>query len=372
MYASNDKELNLLDKSSLEFAKKELAPGREENDHFPFGPFFGHVVDKAFELDFFHIFLPEDLGGVGHGIRALCIVLNNICRKDSSLGGIMFTNAFAQSLMLEAGATEVLKQISDKAGSAGEFLIACPVLSDPARSPMGLSADRDGENYKLSGKINYVVLGGMAGHALLPASMPGEEGYSWFLVDLSDPAVVKSDVVFSHGMHACPAVDIELKGVLADLVGSAGEGNLYFRKAASVMQVAAAAMAAGVMKGSLEEALGYCRQRRQGGRMIKDWSEQQMLLSNMAVQTEVAQMLVSRACMAIAAKDKDWETRAGAAALHVVSSAADVVSDGIQSMGGVGYMKDFGQEKRFRDTGHIQALLGFLPLKKLDFIRKLL
>ena len=35
-------------------------------------------------------------------------------------------------------------------------------------------------------------------------------------------------------------------------------------------------------------------------------------------------------------------------------------------------MKDFGQEKRFRDAGHIQALLGYLPMKKLSFIRQLL
>jgi hypothetical protein len=35
-------------------------------------------------------------------------------------------------------------------------------------------------------------------------------------------------------------------------------------------------------------------------------------------------------------------------------------------------MKDFGQEKRFRDAKHIQALLGIAPLKKIKFIEKMI
>lgn len=370
MYASDNKELSLLDKSSLEFAKKILAPGREENDHYPFGPFFDPVVQKAFDLDFFHILLPEDLGGVGQGIGALCIVLANICREDSSLAGIMFTNAFAQNLLLAAGCTDVLKDLAAGAQKPSDFLIACPVLCNPAQQPRRLSARKEGDGYVLSGTAEYVVLGGMAGHALLPATVA--DGHAWFLVNLPDGAISVTDPVVSHGMHACPATDMTLKDASAWLVGAEEEGPAYFKKVADTMQLAAAAMAAGVMRGSLEEALAYCRERRQGGRKIKDWSELQMLLSSMAVQVHVAEMLVSRACQAMENDAKNWRLSVQAAALHVISAMAPVVTDGIQALGGVGYMKDFGQEKRFRDAGHIQALLGYLPMKKLNFIRQLL
>ncbi|MBI5896521.1 MAG: acyl-CoA dehydrogenase, partial [Desulfobacterales bacterium] len=50
----------------------------------------------------------------------------------------------------------------------------------------------------------------------------------------------------------------------------------------------------------------------------------------------------------------------------------DVTTDGIQVMGGVGYMKDFGQEKRFRDAKHTQALLGIAPAKKIKFMNEML
>ncbi|MFZ5563741.1 MAG: acyl-CoA dehydrogenase family protein [Thermodesulfobacteriota bacterium] len=370
MYASDNKELSLLDKSSLEFAKKVLAPGRETNDHYPFGPFFDPVVQKAFELDFFHILLPEDLGGVGQGIEALCVVLANICREDSSLGGIMLTNAFAQNLLMAAGCTDVLKDLAAGAKKAADFLIACPVLCNPAQDRPMLAARQDGDGYRLNGTAEYVVLGGMAGHGLLPALVSGQT--AWFWVDLSIAGISRSGPVVSHGMHACPAEDLTFKDVPARLVGTVEEGGAYFKKVSETMQLAAVAMAAGVMRGSLEEALGYSRQRSQGGRKIKDWSELQMLLSGMAVQVHVAEMLVSRACQSLTGDEKNWRLSVQAAAIHVLSAMAPVVNDGIQVMGGVGYMKDFGQEKRFRDAGHIQALLGYLPLKKLDFIRQLL
>ncbi len=43
-------------------------------------------------------------------------------------------------------------------------------------------------------------------------------------------------------------------------------------------------------------------------------------------------------------------------------------NDGIQVLGWVGYMKDFGQEKRFRDAQHVQALMGIATLRKLEYL----
>ena len=60
-----------------------------------------------------------------------------------------------------------------------------------------------------------------------------------------------------------------------------------------------------------------------------------------------------------------------AAALHIHELACEVVTDGIQVLGGNGYMKDYGQEKRYRDARQVQALLGIAPLKKIGIIREI-
>lgn len=370
MTQSNTKELQLLEKASSEFSKHVLAPEREENDKYPFGPYFNHIIDKAYKLDFFHITLPEHTGGIGHGIRAFCLVLEQICREDSSLGGIIFTNAMAQEIIMASGHHDILKNHSENAMNPRQFLLAFPSLLNPSENPKLPLARRMGDNYTLSGSIDYLVLGGITQMAVIPAVIAGDMGCSFFLTNLSNSGVSVGEHVMSHGLHACPAADVILTDAKGILLGEEGKGMDYFNKAAGIMQLAASAMALGIMRGSLKEAMTYCGGRVQGGRKLKDWSAMQMLLADMAIQTHVADMLVQRACQAIENQEKDWSSCVQAASIHILSAATHLTSDGIQSLGGVGYMKDFGQEKRFRDAGQIQAMLGHGHLKKLRFIKQ--
>lgn len=372
MTGSEQKELQLLDKASREFARKMLAPKREENDKYPFGPFFQHVLDKAFELDFFHLMLPEDAGGTGHGIDALCVILDNICREDSSLGGILFTSTLAQQIFLAADEKAQLIQIVGEADTPAAFLVAFQALNNPGETRQLPIASQNEDNFSLSGTADYLVLGNIADQALIPARVGDGRGYSFFLVSTSADGVAMSDPVVSHGLHGCPAVDMEMESTPGTLIGREGEGAVCFKKAADVMQLAAAAMSSGIMKGAVKEAFTYCSERVQGGRKIKDWSALQMILSDMAVKSRVADLLVSQACRAARNNEKGWEVSAQAVSIHVQDTAADLAPDGIQALGGVGYMKDFGQEKRFRDIGQINAFLGLGPMKKLNFVRQLL
>ncbi len=52
--------------------------------------------------------------------------------------------------------------------------------------------------------------------------------------------------------------------------------------------------------------------------------------------------------------------------------AADATTDGIQVLGGYGYMKDYGQEKRFRDAKQIQSLMGITHLRRLEFMQRVI
>lgn len=372
MIAQNDNELKLIDKASFEFAKKELAPNREENDHFPFGPFFDQILDKAFALDFFHVILPEVMNGMGHGVSALSIILGNLCREDSSLGGIVFTNAAAQEIMLAADGGDVLKQITGTAGNAREFLIAFPVFKNPSEIAPTVVAKKNADGYLITGRADYVVLGSLSAHALIPARIDGQDGFSFFLIKSGENGVSVSAPVHSLGLHACPAVDFTLANAKGTLLGEPGKGATIFDKMADRLSVAAAAMSAGVMKGSFHEAFEYSKGREQGGRKIIGWSELRMLLANMVIALKNAEMIISRAAHAVDKGEPGWQACSRAAAIHVQTMACDVTTDGVQALGGVGYTKDFGQEKRYRDAKHLQALLGITPMKRLRFIEAMI
>ncbi|HPS93637.1 MAG TPA: acyl-CoA dehydrogenase family protein, partial [Deltaproteobacteria bacterium] len=164
--------------------------------------------------------------------------------------------------------------------------------------------------------------------------------------------------------------DVTFSGVKARLVGEEGKGPGYFDAASRKMHVAAAAMNAGIMKGSFNEALAYAKERFQGGREIINWSEVSMILANMLIKANVADLCVAQACQAVRQENGQWGRHCMAAALHVHELACDATSDGIQVLGGNGYMKDYGQEKRYRDARQVQALLGIAPLKKIGLIRE--
>jgi alkylation response protein AidB-like acyl-CoA dehydrogenase len=177
-----------------------------------------------------------------------------------------------------------------------------------------------------------------------------------------------SEPVLSHGLRCCPAVDAEFRKAEAIAVGGAGDGAALFGQATARLQPAAAAISLGIMKGAFDEAQSYAGEREQGGRKIRGWSEMQMMLADMAIHIKIGDMVVAEAIQALENQEKGWEQKALAAAIHIQEAAVRVTTDGVQVLGGVGYMQDFGQEKRFRDAKHIQACFGLTPMQKINYL----
>jgi len=352
------------------FAARELAGKTGEHDRYPFGEFYDHVLDKAHEVGFLGAILPESRGGIGGGIAALCEILLHICEADASPGGIIFTQAFSQKILLAAGAQNLAQSIFPGAASAKDFLVAFASYTNPAQTDSLPLAQSAGNDYNLTGRLELLVLGNLARQAIIPARNGRGPDYSFFLVNLDDQNIEKSEPVFTLGLHACPAVDLTFSGVRARLIGKENAGRQYFEKVSPEMNAAAAAMNAGILRGAYNEAVAYSQKREQGGRPIVNWSEIGMMLASISVKADIAAMCVHQSCLELEQKKSGYEPRVSAAALHIAESACDATRDGIQILGGYGYMKDYGQEKRYRDARMVQALLGAVPFKKLDIIRQ--
>lgn len=350
------------------FAGASLAANRHENDRYPFGGSYDAAVGEAHKLGFFSIMLPAPCGGSGLELDVLCAILDEISQVDASMAGIIFTNAFAQEMMLEAGCRDKLQKMIAQVSNARDALIAFPSYNNPSETEVAVEARKEGNRFALSGSLEYLVLGPLASWAVVPAKVQGQENFSCFLVKLSDGNIKRSAPVFSLGLHACPACDVEFNAVGAELLGEASKGGYYFEKAADRLYAASAAISAGIMKGSFKEAFDYSRERTQGGRNIVDWSALRMMLAEMAVKVQIADMAVSQACRAVMDGSPAAYLQTRAAAIHVQDLSANLTTDGIQILGGYGYMKDFGQEKRFRDAKQAQSLLGLVPMKKLRFM----
>jgi alkylation response protein AidB-like acyl-CoA dehydrogenase len=363
--------LSMFEQTVQDFAANELLDGRQENDRFPFVPLFDDVLKKAQAVGFFSVTLPEELGGCDMGTTELCVLLDSLSRVDASLAAVIFTDTLAKEVVYRSRGFLQLADFLPKLSEYEGLLFAFQCQGDPAECA-SLTAEPAGEGaWTLSGKADYVALGGIAHNAVLPAKT-GADGYSFFLCDLKGRGVTASGPVLSLGLHACPAADLTLEGASAALIGEEGKGAEYFGRVEGRMNTAAAAMSVGVMKGSFEEAVAYAKEREQGGRVIVNWSEVRRMLARMAVKVKAADMLVSEACRVEQENVPGWETGAVAAALFAGEASVEVTTDGIQVLGGNGYMEDYGQEKRFRDAAQIRSVMGHAPLRELHLMGRVL
>lgn len=352
------------------FAARELAGRVAEHDRYPFGGFYEDVLKKIHEVGFLNAALPVELGGAGFGISALCAILENISEVDATPAGIIFTQSLSQKMLLAAGAQELARNLFSRSASAKEGLIAFPVYANPADTDVLPMAQSNGSDYTLTGRIELLVLGNLARQAIVPARTGPGPDYSFFLMDLDGKGVEKSDPVFTLGLHACPAVDVTMETVKAQRIGEENAGPVYFEKVLPEMNAAAGSMNAGILRGAYSEALDYAQKREQGGRSIIQWSEISMMLAGMSIKADIAVMCVHQSYLELEQKSSGYESRLSAMALHIAELACDATCDGIQVLGGYGYMKDYGQEKRYRDSRMVQALLGSVPMKKLAMIRR--
>lgn len=364
---SQSDTLSMIKKTASEFTKKELLKYREELDNQSPNLNLDRILDKIFEMDFFHFAIPEANGGTGEGLSSLCAVLEEICCEDAGIGGILFSHTFSIKLLTAADATEFLNEISEKGKNSRQIMVASPCYNNPSEIEHFADAIPDKESYLLSGIIPYVVPAVFSSRALIPAKIKGYEGYSWFLIDIDQPGVNLGKHVKSLGMHVCQASDITLTKATGRLVGKIGQGAEIFENATDDMMIATAAMATGIMKGAFKEAVDYANKRKQGGRKIINWSALKIILADMSINTKIAEMVLKRGCEQADSKIAGWRQSTRAAAIHILMLASDLTTDGVQVLGGVGYMKDFGQEKRMRDAKQVQALLGIFPLKKLKY-----
>jgi alkylation response protein AidB-like acyl-CoA dehydrogenase len=117
------------------------------------------------------------------------------------------------------------------------------------------------------------------------------------------------------------------------------------------------ACAGGSAEAAVAAARAYAHERYQGGVMIDQHEAVALML-----EANAAHVAAARAALCAAADEfADGEPRTWRAALRAKVATAPLATnaalDAVQCLGGYGYMRDYGLEKRLRDV----VALGLLP-----------
>lgn len=379
-----DAQLREWQAAAGDFAAGRLGRANRGPEHHAGGD-FPVLLQEMRALGLALLCAPVAQDGLGQDEAALAATLAPLCAVDASAGAAVYATGVAQ-LALRALATP---GNAVPAAVAGEWM-AWPAFHDLAEQEWPV-LDAAG---RLHGRVEMLLPGAHAAWAAFPArkgasarkprsgksdsrrpdmtmvkeakagnadNLPAATGdtLELVLVPLAAPGLARSAPVRTLGLAACGIVDIELDAVPVAWHG--GDLAAAMPQLQERFAVAGLAMLCGLMHGSLETALAYAGERYQGGGPIRDWGEVRRLLAQMQQQRSVARGLLRQQAEGQGGRD-GMDGRL--ALLQVGRQACELATDGVQLLGGNGYMKDYGQEKRMRDAWQLQCLGGSVAWRR--------
>ena len=309
---------------------------------------------------------------MGLELVSYALVVEEIGRADSNVRGIVSVSNGLYGKSVARWGTDEQKARLLPALAAGEEL-GCYALTEPGAGsdPGGLEtrAERDGDDWVLSGQKIFITLGSWAAHALVFARTgePGPRGITCFVVPTDAPGFEARPIKGKLGLRAQDTAELFLDGVRvsdSDRLGELGAGFKVAMSALDHGRISLGAGCVGIAQGCLDASIAYTKARTQFGRPVASFQLVQELLADIAVETEAARLLVWRAA-ATADRGERHTVEASFAKYFASETAVRAANAAVQAHGGYGYVDEYPVGKYLRDARVTTLYEGTSQIQKL-------
>ncbi len=325
-------ELELLVETARRFAADELAPharefeaARSPNDRARAA--YAEIGLAALEL-------PAALGGAGLGALARALVNEELGAGDAGSALALDPLGAALYPLLELGGEDALREFALPVCEAGAGRAALVTAGD---------AELEIEGERLSGRVAWV-----------PA-----DGVELLVVLARDGAVVVREGIHAEplpgsGLRAAGAAELRLRGapIAARWSDAAGAGRALARARLYV-----ASLIVGVLRQASDFSRGYALERVAFGRPIAHHQALAFLIVDMHSAVDGARLLLHEAAWRVD-RSLACEAPAAAAFAEAVEASRFVGPNGVQILGGHGFMRDYPAEKYMREASALGLGLG--------------
>jgi alkylation response protein AidB-like acyl-CoA dehydrogenase len=363
--------------AAREFARRELAPHSAEWERTATFP--RAAVQALGKLGFMGVTVPQEWGGAGLDYVSYALALEEVAAGDGAISTVMSGhNSVGCMPILEYG-NAAQKERYLKPMARGEMLSAF-CLTEPQggsdASALRTRATRSAEGWLLTGTKQFITSGRNADVALVfAASDPaaGKRGISAFIVETSNPGYKVARVEKKMGQNASDTCEVVFEDArLPDdaLLGAEGSGYRIALANLEGGRIGIAAQCVGMARAAMELALAYARERFTFGKPIIEHQAVAFRLADMATSIEAARQLVLHAA-ALRSAGLPCLKEASMAKLFASEMAEQVCSDAIQTLGGYGYIADYGVERIFRAVRGAKIYEGTNDIQHLVISRAL-
>ncbi len=364
------KEQKEIQQAAREFAKgefdKDLALELDQKHEYPAG-----ICRKAAEEGFIGLHYPVEYEGSGYGCLENVLVVEEFCRRDSSIGAALMLADFASECILRFGSEEQKKKYLPMVAQ-GEA-ISGGAITEPDHgsdiTSMNTTAVRDGDDWVINGVKTFITNAGIAAfYVVICQTEPeaGHRGQSMILVPADAPGLETADVGHKMGIRMIPTGELSFRDVrvpAANLIGTEGKGFYQILEFFDESRVETAAQGLGTAQGAFDRALEYVKKREQFGKKIAEFQATQHKLADMATKIELARLITYKAAWNFDQGRIDPKLTS-MAKWYAGRTAVEVADEAIQLLGGYGYMAEYEVERFYRDAKICEIYEGTKEIQK--------
>ncbi|SDR97160.1 hypothetical protein SAMN04488570_0846 [Nocardioides scoriae] len=302
--------------------------------------------------------VPEDLGGVATERSAVAGVLVHEALAHGDMGlavAALAPGAVATALSLygtdEQQSTYLPAFTGDEVPAAALALAEPRALFD-AMDPQ-TTAERRGSGFVLNGVKSGVVRGSQAELFVVGATLEGRP--QLFLVESSTPGItLESDP--SMGLRAASLSKLVLEDVAVEPIALLGDADDYASCVRS-SRLAWCALAVGTGQAVLDYVTPYVKERQAFGEPIAHRQSVAFMVANIAIELQGMRLLTWRAASRVA-QGRSAAREIALARKLCTEQGMRIGLDGVQLLGGHGFVKEHPVERWYRDLRAIGVMEG--------------
>eukprot|EP00924_Labyrinthula_sp_SR-Ha-C_P016638 snap_masked-scaffold_6-processed-gene-10.7-mRNA-1 protein AED:0.01 eAED:0.01 QI:0/-1/0/1/-1/1/1/0/423 len=338
------------------FAQEEIAPLVTEMDNN--SKTDPSLLQSLFENGFMGIEVPEEYDGAGASFLSNVLAIEEFARVDPSMSVCIAIQNTLVNNFFKLYASEDLKQkyLTQLATSkVGSFCLSEGSAGSDAFALKTRASENSDGSFSITGEKMWITNSAEAEIYLVMANLNPDLGYkgiTCFVVDRDTPGFSVSKPENKLGIRAsstCVLTFDDVQVPKENLLGERGKGYKYAIGTLNEGRIAIAAQMLGLAQGAFDATLPYLGERKQFGQSIGKFQGMELQYAAAASKIEAARLMVYNA----ARKKENGEEflkEASMAKWYAAEVAAEVSRSCVEWMGGVGFTKEFPQEKFYRDS----------------------
>ncbi|MDE2792594.1 MAG: acyl-CoA dehydrogenase family protein [Paracoccaceae bacterium] len=354
-----------------------LAASIDETNSFP-----RQLWPEMGELGLLGITVDEEYGGTGLGYLAHVVATEEIARASASVSLSYAAHSNLCANQIQLNGTEEQKRRFLPGLCSGEHVGALAMSEVEAGSDvvsMRLRAEKRNGYYRLNGSKFWITNGPDADTLVVYAKTDsdpdaGSAGITAFLIERSFVGFSAGPGLDKLGMRGSSTSELIFEDVevpFDNVLGAEGGGVAVLMSGLDYERTVISAIGTGLMHAVLDHVVPYLHTRRQFGRPIGEFQLMQGKLADLYVSMNSAKAYtyaVAAAC------DRGETSRQDAAAciLYSAERCMECATQGVQAMGGAGYLNESPLSRILRDAKLLEIGAGTSEIRRMLIGRELM